>query len=160
MFGPSLTTHPGHAARVQAERRVTRLGGAAGTRQAATSSKIRVDMNFGALVTSLAIAAFEIVLAVGLETRLAVALGRRPGDRLVSMYLNGLPRSVSRQPTSAAILAVLLLLFQAFPLARQGILGATQSPDPISGAGVIIVELMIGAGLWLGMRPIGESSGR
>jgi hypothetical protein len=110
-------------------------------------------MDSSPLIIPLLATGLELLIACSLEARLVVALGRRPSSRLVGACLSGLPFPESRERVATAVLTVLLVLVQALPLIRLGVLGDSHPPDHISGSFVIVAELLFGAWLWLGTRP-------
>jgi hypothetical protein len=105
------------------------------------------------------VAAVELLVAVSLEVRVALALGRIPKSRVLAGIVRDVPRPRTKAKANAAALAVLLALFQLLPLGQERLLGGAQPPGHISGAGVIIAEVLFGIWLWLGTRP-GEAGKR
>ena len=110
-------------------------------------------MNGNPLLFSLFVAAVELVVAGIFESRVALALGRRPSSRLLVGIISYIPRPKAKPRDEVAISAVLLALYQAFPLSQERLFGGSQPPDHISGVGVILAEVLFGAWLWVGARP-------
>ena len=110
-------------------------------------------MNGNPLHFPLLVAAVELVVAGIFETRVALALGRRPSSRLLAGIIRYVPRPKAKPRDEVVISAVLLALYQAFPLSQERLYGGSQPPDHVAGVGVIVVEVLFGAWLWLGTRP-------
>ncbi len=109
-----------------------------------------VNLQFGDLAVSLFAAALELLAAAGLLGRLMLAIGRRPLSRLVAAYLGDVEVRGGSHRLSAVALAGFLVLLQALPLIREGLLGPTHSPDHLSGAAVFAAEAVLAIWLWRG----------
>ncbi len=94
------------------------------------------------------IAAFELLIAFIFETRVVLGLGREPTSRLLAGVVRYVPRPEASPKAAAAVAGVLLAVCQVFPLGQERLFGGSQPPDHISGIGVIIVEMLLGAWLW------------
>lgn len=105
------------------------------------------------LLFSVALAVAELMIGATFEVRVAVGSGRPLRSRLLSWVARKVYRPVSAPRMDAARWAVILAIFQLFPLSRERVFGGSQPPDHVSGAAVIVAEVIVGTWLWLATRP-------
>ncbi len=60
---------------------------------------------------------------------------------------------VSHRRTYLATYALILAMFQFFPLSQERLLGGSSPPNHISGAAVVAAEILFAVYVWLGTRP-------
>jgi len=113
---------------------------------------------FGSGYWSLLVASVEFLIVVTVEVNLALGLRRRPVSRLVTVIVRDFYGRAPRRRNDAVLWATFLVAFQFFPLNQERLFGGTFPPDHITGAAVILAELLFGAYLWRGTRPDGPLS--
>jgi hypothetical protein len=108
---------------------------------------------FGDFYMGCLLAVAESVVAVAIEVRIALGLGRTPGSGPVAMIARDFEAPGSHRRTYLAVCALILAMFQFFPLSQERLFGGSSPPNHISGAAVIVAEIVFAVYIWLGTRP-------
>lgn len=109
-------------------------------------------MEFASAYWSLLAAFVCLTFAITFEIRIAVRLKRQTSLPLIARLLDP-ERSSALRRGDALKWAAILAALQWFPLDQERLFGGTLLPDHITGAAVILMELLVGACMWLGTQP-------